>query len=130
MTEWTIEDVAARFEEAAYTGRRLPPVRVCGAISIHGRSSCARRETFAADEYVYRPLPPTPDAVDLTLEAMKWVQWLAWPSSATLCGCVPSATAGDYHDPLRSGDLTKRRGAAGRRHWRLWPGSSTVKGFV
>ena len=28
MAEWTIEDVAARFEEAASTGRRLPPVRV------------------------------------------------------------------------------------------------------
>ncbi len=27
---WTIEDVAARFEEAASTGRRLPPVRVQG----------------------------------------------------------------------------------------------------
>ena len=30
MTEWTIEDVAARFEEAASTARRLPPVRVQG----------------------------------------------------------------------------------------------------
>lgn len=29
-TPWTIDDVAARFEEAASTGRRLPPVRVQG----------------------------------------------------------------------------------------------------
>ena len=30
QTPWTIEEVAARFEEAASTGRRLPPVRVQG----------------------------------------------------------------------------------------------------
>jgi hypothetical protein len=33
-------------------------------------------ETFAADEHVYRPFPPTPDAIDRMLETMQWVQWL------------------------------------------------------
>jgi hypothetical protein len=31
---WTIEDVAARFEEAPSTGRRLPPVRVQGYFNM------------------------------------------------------------------------------------------------
>ena len=76
MTEWTIEEVAARFEEAAYTGRRLPPVRVRGYFNTWPVIVRKEWETFAADEYVYRPLPPTPDAVDRMLEVMRWVLWL------------------------------------------------------
>ena len=34
MTEWTPDDVAARFVEAAETGRRLPPVRVQGYFNV------------------------------------------------------------------------------------------------
>jgi DNA-directed RNA polymerase specialized sigma24 family protein len=33
-------------------------------------------EAFAADEKVYRPFPPSPEAVDRMLETMRWVQWL------------------------------------------------------
>ena len=45
---WTIDDVAARFEEAASTGRRLPPVRVQG---YQRWPAIVRREweTFAAE---------------------------------------------------------------------------------
>ena len=32
---WTFDDVAARFEEAASTGRRLPPVRVQAWLPPH-----------------------------------------------------------------------------------------------
>jgi hypothetical protein len=47
MTEWTIDAVAARFTEAAETGRRLPPVRVQGYFNVwpafarsdHGRGA-------------------------------------------------------------------------------------------
>ncbi len=47
---WTIETVAARFEEAASTGRRLPPVRVTGYFNTW--PAVVRREwaAFAADE--------------------------------------------------------------------------------
>ena len=34
MAEWTMDDVAARFSEAAETGRRLPPVRVQGYFNV------------------------------------------------------------------------------------------------
>ncbi len=76
MAEWTIEDVAARFEEAASTGRRLPPVRVQGYFNTWPVIVRKEWETFAADEHVYRPFPPAPDAIDRMLETMKWVQWL------------------------------------------------------
>jgi hypothetical protein len=29
-----------------------------------------------ADETVYRPFPPSPEAIDRMLETMRWVQWL------------------------------------------------------
>jgi len=47
MAEWTIEDVAARFEEAASTGRRLPPVRVQGYFNTWPVIVRKEWETFA-----------------------------------------------------------------------------------
>lgn len=76
MTEWTVEDVAARFEEAASTARRLPPVRVQSYFNSWPAIARKEWETLAADEHVYRPFPPAPDAIDRMLEAMRWVQWL------------------------------------------------------
>jgi hypothetical protein len=73
---WTIEDVAARFEEAASTGRRLPPVRVQGYFNCWPAIVRKEWESFAADEKVYRPFPPSPEAIDRMLETMQWVQCL------------------------------------------------------
>jgi len=76
MTEWCTDTVAARLEEAANTGRRLPPVRVQGYYTVW--PVCVRQEweTLAADEKVYRPFPPSPKDIDRMLEVMRWVQWL------------------------------------------------------
>lgn len=76
MAEWTIEDVAARFAEAAETGRRLPPVRVQGYFNVWPAFVRKEWESFSAKDYEYRPLPPTPEAIDRMLETMRWVQWL------------------------------------------------------
>ena len=76
MAEWTIDDVAARFEEAATTGRRLPPVRVQGYFNTWPPILRQQWEVFSAEDPVYRPLPPSPEAVDRMLEAMRWVLWL------------------------------------------------------
>jgi len=76
MTEWTIEEVAARFADAADIARRLPPVRVQGYFNVWPAFMRQEWEAFAADDKVYRPLPPGPDAVDRMLETMRWVQWL------------------------------------------------------
>ena len=76
MVEWTLEDVAARFFEAAETGRRLPPVRVQGYFSVWPAFARKEWEGFTDKDYEYRPLPPSPEAIDRMLEAMRWVQWL------------------------------------------------------
>jgi len=76
MAEWTSDDVAARFAQAASTGQRLPPVRVQGYFNCWPAFARQEWEAFAADEQVYRPLPPSPEAIDRMLEAMRWMQWL------------------------------------------------------
>ena len=76
MAEWTMEDVAARFSEAAETGRRLPPVRVQGYFSVWPAFARKEWEGFTDKDHEYRPLPPSPEAIDRMLETMRWVQWL------------------------------------------------------
>jgi uncharacterized protein DUF6362 len=74
---WTVDDVAARFEEAATTGRRLPPVRVQGYFNTWPPFVRKEWEAFAAaNERVYRPFPPSPIDIERMLEAMRWVQCL------------------------------------------------------
>ena len=76
MTEWCTDTVAARLEEAANTGRRLPPVRVQGYYTVWPAFVRQEWETLATDERIYRPYPPSPKDIDRMLEAMRWVQWL------------------------------------------------------
>ena len=76
MADWTVEDVAARFEEAASTGRRLPPVRVQGYFNVWPAIVRREWETLAAEDRVYRSVPPSPEAIERMLETMRWVQWL------------------------------------------------------
>jgi hypothetical protein len=76
VADWTIEEVAYRFAEAAETGRRLPRVRVQGYFSVWPAFVREGWETFAADEHEYRPLPPSPAAIDRMLETMRWAQIL------------------------------------------------------
>lgn len=76
MAEWTIEDVAARFVEAAETGRRLPPVRVQGYFNVWPAFVRDEWERYGAGDL--RPLhfPPSPAAIERMLESMRWMQWL------------------------------------------------------
>ena len=76
MSEWTIADVATRFTEAADTGRRLPRVRVQGYFNVWPVFAREAWEGFADKDVPYRPLPPTPQAIERMLETMRWVQWL------------------------------------------------------
>lgn len=76
VADWTIDNVAERFEEAATTGRRLPPVRVQGYFNAWPAFVRKEWEAFAANEHTYRPFPPSPEAIDRMLESMRWVQWL------------------------------------------------------
>ena len=77
MTEWTTDDVAERFSEAAETGRRLPPVRVQGYFNVWPAFARDGWEGFADTDNVFRPLPASPEAIERMVETMRWVQWLA-----------------------------------------------------
>ena len=76
MVEWTTEDLAARFAEAAETGRRLPRVKVQGYFNVWPAFAREVWESSPDDEHVYRPLPPTPQAIERMMETMRWVLWL------------------------------------------------------
>lgn len=73
---WSVDDVAARFEEAVTIGRRLPPVRVQGYINLWPPIVRQEWERYADDKKMIR-FPPDPAAVDRMLETMGWVQCLA-----------------------------------------------------
>lgn len=74
-TAWCDEDVAARFQEAVVTGRRLPPVRVQGYFNLWPPMVRQGWERYTDDDRVIH-FPPLPADVDRMLEAMSWVQWL------------------------------------------------------
>ena len=76
MAEWTIEAVAARLADAANTSHRLPPERVQGYFSVWPAFMRRGWEVLANEDRAYRPLPPSPAAIERMLEAMRWMQWL------------------------------------------------------
>lgn len=73
---WTVESVANRFEEAACTARRLPPVRVQGYFNVWPAVVRSEWERMSADERPRQHFQPSPQEVDAMLEVMRWVQWL------------------------------------------------------
>ena len=73
---WSLEDVAAWLDESVSTSRRLPPVRVQGYFNVWPAFARNEWEAFSGDEPVYRPFPPSPDAIERMLETMRWMQWL------------------------------------------------------
>ena len=75
MAEWTLEDVAERFREAAETAHRLPPVRVQGYFNTWPAIRREAQEIYTDPDRVLR-FPPTPEAIDRMEETMRWVLWL------------------------------------------------------
>lgn len=75
-TEWTVDDVAARFAEAAETADKLPRVRPGGYFNPWMTLAMQVPERYPDPERLYRPMPPSPQAVERMLETMRWVQWL------------------------------------------------------
>ncbi len=76
ITEWTIEEVAARFAEAAEVAHRLPCVRPAGHFNPWLTLALQVSERYPDSERLYRPLPPSPEAIERMLETMRWIQWL------------------------------------------------------
>lgn len=72
----TAEDIAARFEEAVHTGRRLPAVRVQGYFNVWPPIVRTLWERLAREDPAPLRFPPDDAAVQRMLEVMRWVQWL------------------------------------------------------
>lgn len=75
MSEWTTETVAARFEEAVRTARKLPRVTVQGYFNVWPAIVRDQWETMNGEPHLCH-FPPEPLALDRMLETMRWVQWL------------------------------------------------------
>jgi hypothetical protein len=73
---WGMDDVEARFLDAAHTAYRLPPVRVQGYNNPWMSLAMQTPSRYPDTERVYRPMSPSPEAIERMLETMKWVQWL------------------------------------------------------
>ena len=73
---WTVEDVANRFAEAAWTAHRLPRVGPRGHFNPWMTTAFQVPDRYPDSERLYRPMPPSPQDVERMLEAMRWVQWL------------------------------------------------------
>jgi hypothetical protein len=76
MAEWSSDDVASRFIDAARTARRLPPVRVQGYFNVWPAFVRTEYERLAGEDVPVLRFPPSPKDVEHMLEVMQWVQWL------------------------------------------------------
>lgn len=75
MTEWTVETVAERFQEAAQIARRLPPVKVQGYVCLWPEIVRKPWERYAIEEVHWR-FPPSSQAIERMEDTMRWVVWL------------------------------------------------------
>jgi hypothetical protein len=108
---WTTDEVANRFHEAAITARRLPPVRVQGYFNTWPPIVRQAWEVLGADDAIYRSYPPTPQAVERMLEAMRWVQWLDVEQRHLVWMRA---------DGYRWREITRRFGCDRTTAWRRW----------
>ena len=76
MAEWSIDELAERFIEAARTAHRLPPVRVQGYFNVWPTIVRTEFERMACDDTAPIRFLPSPADVDRMLEVMRWVQCL------------------------------------------------------
>ena len=74
--EWTVDDLAAGFAEAAQTARCLPRVGVQSYFNVWPAIIRQQWELLSHEEIEMRPIPPSPQAIERMMQAMSWVQWL------------------------------------------------------
>ncbi len=74
--DWTVTDIADRFEEAVYTLKRMPSVRVQGYFNAWPEIVRTVMEQLQADKLPLRLGPPPADAISRMEETINWVFWL------------------------------------------------------
>ncbi len=73
---WTMVDVIDRFEEAVYTLKRLPPVRVQGYVSNWPPIVRTVMEQLQAEKTPVHLGPPQADAISRMEETIQWIFFL------------------------------------------------------
>lgn len=73
MEKWTVTDIADRFEEAAKTLRRLPPVKVKGYFNTWPQIKRSAEEMVMAEKDLVRRGPPSAEAVSRMEETLNWI---------------------------------------------------------
>ena len=77
MTEqWTDKDIAARFEEALYTLKRLPKPSIMGYHTLWPTIVYTALEIMQQEKKRFRLGPPLPKAIDRMEETFTWIGWL------------------------------------------------------
>ena len=71
---WTTEVVAARLQEAAMTGRRLPSAMVKGYYNTWPTFVRQDWERWALEDRPVQRVPPSHEAVERMMETMRWMQ--------------------------------------------------------
>jgi hypothetical protein len=110
MTEWTPKQLAERFQEAALTAHRLPPVRVQGYFNTWPAILRQPWESLSGDDLLYR-FPPDPGAIDRMEETLGWVLWLAEEDRHLVWMRT---------DGYRWRDICRRFGCDRTTAWRRW----------
>ena len=70
---WNVIDIVERFEEAIYTLKRLPPVRVQGFFSTWPPIVRTTMEELQAERLPFRLGPPSADAISRMEETIQWI---------------------------------------------------------
>lgn len=73
---WTADEVANRFEEAARTLRRLPPVRLQGYYNLWPPIYYTARELWEMEKLPMRLGPPSAAAITRMDEVLPWICWV------------------------------------------------------
>jgi hypothetical protein len=73
MKNWTVTDVADRFEEAVYILRRLPRVRVQGYFNLWPEVLRTSAEQLQSDKKDFKLGPPAADAISRMEETILWM---------------------------------------------------------
>lgn len=74
--DWTASIVEARFEEAAFTLRRLPDTRVPGYFNTWPAVLRSVHEAFGYERARMPRIAPTPQSISRMEETFTWLAWL------------------------------------------------------
>jgi len=112
MEKWTVTDVASRFEEAAKTLRRLPPVKVKGYFNTWPQVKHTAEELMHAERDRLRRGPPSPEAISRMEETLDWIFLLDNEDERRLVWLRA--------ERVRWKDICWRIGCKRTKAWQLW----------